>query len=74
MYSLVRDRTGEQGKQTARVEDDEALRGYAVEALGELGYRVQSAPDAASALQALKGQRPDLLFTDVVMPDRKSVV
>jgi len=50
------------------VEDDAALRDYATEALGELGYVVLEAPDGPSAMQALERQHVDLLFTDVVMP------
>jgi PAS domain S-box-containing protein len=51
------------------VEDDEALRAYTVETLGELGYRVLAAPNGAAALEILQsGKAIDLLFTDVVMP------
>jgi signal transduction histidine kinase len=51
------------------VEDDQALRAFAVEALGELGYRVLHAADAQVALGILDGEPAiDLLFTDVVMP------
>ncbi len=51
-------------------EDDEDVRGYSVEVLRELGYRVLSAPDGPSALTLLQQQasRIDLLFTDVVLP------
>ena len=51
------------------VEDDTALRAYAVEVLNDLGYRVLDAGDGASAL-AILDREPgiDLLFTDVVMP------
>jgi len=50
------------------VEDDEALRRYTTEVLGELGYGVLEANDGPSALRALEKNRVDLLFTDVVMP------
>ena len=51
------------------VEDDEALRTYTVETLTELGYRVLSASNAKTALEALNRENPvHLLFTDVVMP------
>jgi PAS domain S-box-containing protein len=51
------------------VEDDEALRSYAIEILQELGYRVIEAASGVAALDALE-RNPgiDLLFTDVVMP------
>jgi CheY-like chemotaxis protein len=52
------------------VEDDEDLRGFTMEMLSGLGYRVLGAPDARSALQGLE-QEPaiDLLFTDVGLPN-----
>jgi PAS domain S-box-containing protein len=50
-------------------EDDSAVRATVVEMLGELGYRVLKAKDAASALTIIEsGAAVDLLFTDVVMP------
>lgn len=51
------------------VEDDDDVREIAVGLLGELGYRVLTARDAASALTVVESGVPiDLLFTDVVMP------
>ncbi len=50
-------------------EDDEGVRETVVELLGELGYRVLKASDAASAMAIVSSGIPiDLLFTDVVMP------
>lgn len=52
------------------VEDDEEVREFVTESLGELGYRVFAAADARSALRALDAHRDiDLLFTDVGLPD-----
>ncbi|HEX8406126.1 MAG TPA: PAS domain S-box protein [Duganella sp.] len=58
------------GQETILVaEDDEGVRATVVEMLGELGYRVLKASDAASALSIIdSGLAIDLLFTDVVMP------
>jgi PAS domain S-box-containing protein len=51
------------------VEDEDALRLYTVEILGELGYRVLAAVNGADALDIIKRQDDiDLLFTDIVMP------
>jgi signal transduction histidine kinase len=51
------------------VEDNPEVRDVAVAMIGELGYRVLVAHDAASALELIRGGAPiDLLFTDVVMP------
>ena len=50
-------------------EDDAGVRAVAVDLLTELGYRVLTAHDAASALAIVEsGVAIDLLFTDVVMP------
>jgi PAS domain S-box-containing protein len=58
------------GSETILVaEDDEGVRATVVELLGELGYQVLKAGDAASALSIIEsGIHIDLLFTDVVMP------
>lgn len=53
------------------VEDDAAVRISVVDMLKGLGYAVLSAYDAESALAMLEGGiKPDLLFTDVVMPGK----
>ncbi len=50
------------------VEDDELVRRLLVDALSRAGHRVRSAADAAGALAIARGQRLDLLVTDVVLP------
>ena len=58
------------GETVLVVEDEERVRQVSVEALRSLGYRVVAAAGAAEALALLAGgAAPDLLFTDVVMPD-----
>jgi PAS domain S-box-containing protein len=53
------------------VEDDDQVRATAIEMLGDLGYRVLKASDAAGALHIIEsGLSIDLLFTDVVMPGK----
>ncbi|HLG88076.1 MAG TPA: response regulator [Alphaproteobacteria bacterium] len=51
------------------VDDEDAVRRYAVEALTEQGYCVHEARDAASALRLID-ERPEieLLFTDIGLP------
>ena len=65
---LALDATG--GEETILVvEDDDDVRQTAVGTLRQLGYRVIDAADGAAALAILeRGERIDLLFTDVVMP------
>src|SRR5690606_1718877 len=51
------------------VEDDPFVRGHAVSTLDQLGYRTLVAADGREAIAMLRGgARPDLLFTDIVMP------
>jgi len=53
------------------VEDHDGLREYSVGVLRELGYRVLEAPNGRRGLELLKERSEvDLLFTDVVLPDR----
>jgi two-component system, NtrC family, sensor kinase len=56
------------GERVLVVEDDHDVRAYAVETLCELNYDVCEASDAEGALKNFKGQRFDLLLTDVVLP------
>ena len=66
---------GGQGETVLAVEDDPAVRSAAVQALANLGYRVVEASNAAAALALLRGgTRPDILFTDMVMPGQPSAV
>ncbi|MEZ0244556.1 MAG: PAS domain-containing protein [Sphingomonas sp.] len=52
------------------VEDEDRVRAWSVEALRELGYTVVDAHDGPAALRLIEGgQRADLLFTDIVMPE-----
>lgn len=51
------------------VEDDAYVQSYAISLLESLGYKVITASDGHDALQKLEGgQRPDIMFSDVVMP------
>jgi signal transduction histidine kinase/CheY-like chemotaxis protein len=59
-----------EGETILVVEDEQELRAYAVEALGELGYRVMTAADGPTAIALLsQDHQVDLLFTDVVLPN-----
>ena len=56
------------GESVLVVEDNEALRRIVTRQLGELGYRVLAAGNAAAGLELLDRQSIDLLLTDIVMP------
>ena len=51
------------------VDDEDAVRGPAAERLRELGFRVLEAADGPAALRLLGEARPDLLVTDVGLPN-----
>ncbi|WLB24026.1 GAF domain-containing protein [Bradyrhizobium japonicum] len=52
------------------VEDDDRVRAISCEALSDLGYRILEAATPGQALKLIKdGAHPDLLFSDVVMPE-----
>jgi len=52
------------------VEDDDRVRAISCETLRELGYSVIEASGAQEAIRIIEGgAQPDLLFTDVVMPE-----
>lgn len=50
------------------VEDEQELREYLVEELEDLGYRVRDAANGMLALALLHECRPDLVLTDIMMP------
>lgn len=51
------------------VDDEEKLLGLCTEILSSQGYKVLAANNCSEALQLLEGNRVDLMFSDVVMPD-----
>ncbi|HVL41125.1 MAG TPA: ATP-binding protein [Brevundimonas sp.] len=51
------------------VEDHDDLRAFSVGVLTDLGYRVLSASSGSEAINLVKDEPIDLLFTDVVLPD-----
>jgi PAS domain S-box-containing protein len=56
------------GETVLVVEDNAALRRVVMRQLGELGYRVLDAENAAEGLQLMEKESIDLLLTDIVMP------
>jgi CheY-like chemotaxis protein len=57
------------GRLVLVVEDDDDMRGFAIDALHRLGYRTVSAGNAADALSSLDAHEDvAVLFTDVILP------
>jgi PAS domain S-box-containing protein len=50
-------------------DDNADLRAYIARLLAERGYQVETVSDGRAALEALRRARPDLLVTDVMMPN-----
>ena len=51
------------------VEDDAAMRDLLSEELGDVGYTVQAASNAATGLELARSDRFDLIITDLRMPE-----
>jgi two-component system KDP operon response regulator KdpE len=51
------------------VEDDAETRGVLARELTSRGYRVEEAPDGATAIQRWEARRPDLILLDLGLPD-----
>lgn len=56
------------GRTMLLVEDDAGVQAIALELLEGLGLRVRTADTAPRALEILKGERFDMMLSDVVMP------
>ena len=56
------------GRRALVVEDQQGVREHVVETLRHLGLQVLSASDAATSLDVLRGNRIDLLMTDIGLP------
>ena len=51
------------------VEDDESTLFYLQRILNEMGYQVTTAEDGQQALQVLESFKPDLVISDLLMPN-----
>lgn len=51
------------------VDDDAVLRGALIELLSYRGYKVHGAPDGLAALEQLAEAQPDILISDLNMPN-----
>jgi two-component system, chemotaxis family, chemotaxis protein CheY len=55
-------------KTVLTVDDSPTIRELLRAALLDLGYRVVQAIDGAAGVEALEGERPDVIITDINMP------
>lgn len=55
------------------VDDDAALRAALRRLLSGAGYQVGEAPDGAAALRCVKARPPQLIITDIMMPESDGI-
>jgi CheY-like chemotaxis protein len=55
------------------VEDDPQIRSMLVETLSLEGYRTDSAENGVEALSRFREQAPDLVITDIIMPEKEGL-
>jgi DNA-binding NtrC family response regulator len=52
------------------IEDDDRFRGVLQEMLSRAGYEVLLAPDGQKGVELYREKHPDLVITDVIMPEK----
>jgi CheY-like chemotaxis protein len=52
------------------IEDDPDMRSLLSEVIGDVGHEVFVAADGEEGLRALEKEAPDVLITDIVMPEK----
>ena len=55
------------------VDDDQAVRNLLARALTKVGHAVIEAKDGIAALRLFKERKPDLVITDLVMPNKEGL-
>lgn len=55
------------------IDDDPQMLGYLLEVMEFSGYGVATARNGLSGLDSFRQQRPDLVLTDIVMPDMEGI-
>jgi signal transduction histidine kinase/DNA-binding response OmpR family regulator len=55
------------------IEDEPDLRGYLIKLFTKVGYAVEEAADAETALRLLDSEPPDLVITDVMLPGQSGL-
>lgn len=53
------------------IEDDRAVRELMLHTLSRAGYRVLSAEDGNEGMNIFRSEHPDLVITDIVMPQKE---
>ena len=56
------------------IDDEAAIRNLLTSMLGREGFEVETAEDGAAGVEAFRRQRPDLVITDILMPNKGGLV
>jgi DNA-binding NtrC family response regulator len=55
------------------IDDDPSIREMLTEVLNDAGYSVDTASDGVEALRMIKSSTPELIVTDIIMPEQDGV-
>jgi two-component system, chemotaxis family, chemotaxis protein CheY len=55
------------------IDDDLAVRSAMVQFLKDLGYDVVTAEDGHRGLRMFRSEKPDLVITDIIMPEKEGI-
>jgi CheY-like chemotaxis protein len=55
------------------IEDDDALRPVLLQSVRKLGHEACAEPDGKAGLRRVRAEPPDLVITDMVMPEKEGV-
>lgn len=61
------------GKRILVVDDDPAVRDSIAMVLESAGFMVEQAEQGVTALRLLRAQEPDLIITDILMPQKEGI-
>src|SRR5690606_28830070 len=67
--ALPRAAEASRGARILLADDNADMRDYVARLLAEEGYRVEPVANGAAALEAVRRERPDLVLSDVMMPE-----
>jgi CheY-like chemotaxis protein len=55
------------------IDDDAIVRETIIQILEDGGYEVVSAEDGKRGLASFRGEKPDLVITDIIMPEKEGI-
>ena len=67
------DHQSAQQKRALVIDDDAAAREALSGMLGKLGWSVLTAPDGAQGVEQFERERPDLVITELLMPEKEGL-